>query len=296
MLVSVMILWTSGIVVAKTIGDTISVLEFSLWRWVFAAAFLFPFSFRGLNKNRCQIRKKKWKIFLLGVFLAGGSSLLVWSVQKTSVMNAALLSATQPIVTVGLFWILLSQKLRKIQLGGIFIASLGVIFIVTRMDVTVLLELSFNKGDLFVVSAVFFYSLYTIYLNRWLPEFPPTTTMFLTAIGAILALVPIVMMMDDLTFAPFDSAVVKALIYMAIVPTAVATTMWNVAVGIVGPNKGSAFINLMPVLGGIASILIFNEPLKMYHVLGTLLTCFGLTLVLKDQNESVTQHNAEKSA
>ena len=115
MLVSVMILWTSGIVVAKTIGDTISVLEFSLWRWVFAAAFLFPFSFRGLNKSRCQIRKKKWKIFLLGVFLAGGSSLLVWSVQKTSVMNAALLSATQPIVTVGLFWILLSQKLRKIQ-------------------------------------------------------------------------------------------------------------------------------------------------------------------------------------
>ena len=130
---------------------------------------------------------------------------MVWSVQKTSVVNAALLSATQPIVTVGLLWILLSQKLRKIQLGGIFIASLGVIFIVTRMDFIVLLELSFNEGDLFVVSAVFFYSLYTIYLNRWLPEFPATTTMLLTAIGAILTLVPIIVMMDDLTFAPFDA-------------------------------------------------------------------------------------------
>ena len=280
MLVFVMVFWTSGIVVAKTIGNLMGILEFSLWRWGIAALFLFPFALPRLMNRYSEIGRKGKEILYLGIFLAGGSTLLVWSVQLTSVINAALFSATQPILTAGLLWFLFSEKVGKVQLLGIAIAFLGVFLIITNMDFKVLLTMSFNTGDLIVLVAVLLYSLYTIYLNQWCAAFSPILIMFLTSLAAAIILTLITLATGGVPFRSFDLEVAQSLVYMALVPTAVATTMWNTAIRAVGPNKSSAFINLMPILGGLASVLVFDEPIGKHHLLGTLLTCIGLTFVL----------------
>jgi len=293
MLVFVMVFWTSGIVVAKTIGNLIGILEFSLWRWGIAALFLFPFAFPRLRNQFSEIGQKRKEILYLGIFLAGGSTLLVWSVQLTSVINAAVFSATQPIVTAGLAWFLFSERLGKVQLFGIAIAFIGVFLIITHMDSKVLLTMSFNKGDLLVLSAVLLYSLYAIYLNRWCAAFTPISIMFLTSLAAVVILTLVTLATGGVPFKSFDLEVTQSLVYMALVPTAVATTMWNAAIRTVGPNKSSAFINLMPVLGGLASVLFFEEPIGEHHILGTLLTCIGLTFVLQGEQRRGRLESAE---
>ena len=54
---------------------------------------------------------------------------------------------------------------------------------------------------------------------------------------------------------------------MAVFPTALATSLWNRAVINIGANKASVFINLMPVFGALASILIFDDRFKLFSFL-----------------------------
>ena len=59
MLSFVMVFWTSGIVVAKTIGNSIGALEFSLLRWGFAVFFPCTFCF---TKNFDEDDRGKFEI------------------------------------------------------------------------------------------------------------------------------------------------------------------------------------------------------------------------------------------
>ena len=67
----------------------------------------------------------------------------------------------------------------------------------------------------------------------------------------------------------------------AIIPNVAATTMRNIGVRRLGPNKASAFIDLMPVLGSVASMMIIREPVNSHHFFGIVLTCFGMVLALR---------------
>ncbi len=161
-------------------------------------------------------------------------------------------SATQPIATAGLAWLFFRGGLVKL-----------------------------NCSELLVLSAVLLYSLYAIYLDRWCAAFTPISIMFRTFLAAVVILTLVTLATGGVPFKSFDLEVTQSLVYMAQVLTAVATTMWNTAIRTVGSNKSPTFINLMPVLGGLASVLFFEEPIGRHHRLGTVLTWVGLTFVLK---------------
>tara|TARA_B100000674_G_scaffold225644_1_gene185454 strand:+ start:14097 stop:14990 length:894 start_codon:yes stop_codon:yes gene_type:complete len=281
MLFFVMVLWTSGIMVAKTIGDSMGALEFSFWRWAVAVIFMAPFAIPRVFTRMGEIRSKLREVFLLGTFMAGGSTFLIWSVQMTTVFNASLFSATQPILTATLIFLLFSRALGRVQYLGIILGFFGSLIIISNLDMSLIMRMSFNQGDLLVILAVLFYSLYAIYVNRWLSDFSALSIMFLSSVSTTLILSLIVFAFNDMSFNIHNSGLVGKIVYMAIFPTIIATTMWNAGIKALGPNKSSAFINLMPVLGILVSVKFFKDPVQIHHILGMILTCTGVMFVLK---------------
>ena len=281
MLFFVMVLWTSGIMVAKTIGDSMGALEFSFWRWAVAVIFMAPFAIPRVFTRMREIRSKLRELFLLGTFMAGGSTFLIWSVQMTTVFNASLFSATQPILTATLIFLLFSRALAKVQYLGIILGFFGSLIIISNLDMSLIMRMSFNQGDLLVILAVLFYSLYAIYVNRWLSDFSALSVMFLSSVSTTLILSLIVFAFNNMSFNIHNSGLVGKIVYMAIFPTIIATTMWNAGIKALGPNKSSAFINLMPVLGILVSVKFFKDPVQIHHILGMILTCTGVMFVLK---------------
>ena len=79
----------------------------------------------------------------------------------------------------------------------------------------------------------------------------------------------------------FDRSVIMATLYLAAIPTLLATIMWNVSVGIVGPNRATIFTNLLPIFGIALAVLFLSESLRAYHVIGGVLVCAGITLVVQ---------------
>lgn len=81
--------------------------------------------------------------------------------------------------------------------------------------------------------------------------------MYATCVGGALVLLPFYIA-ESIWFEPmiFSWPVFAAVVFMAAVPTLTATMMWNLSIGAVGPNRATAFTNLLPVFGiGLAVFL-----------------------------------------
>jgi len=286
MLTMVMLFWSLGIIVAKSVSELVHPVGFSFWRWIVAAVVLTPFVFTQFVRQRRTILRKWPYYFLLGLFMAGGSTMLMWSVQFTSATNVALFSASQPMVTALMTWIILNDAPTRLQLSGMVAALIGIVVMATRMDSKVLLNLTFNLGDLFVLVAVLFYSLYSVNLHRWFTNVPPFLMMYLTVIGGIIILIPFYgYELQSLgSFYP-SIEVGLAIIFMATIPTIVATTMWNISVGVVGANRASIFLSLLPLFGIGLAVFFLGEVLLNYHFVGASLICAGIAAVVWPQDD-----------
>jgi len=284
MLTTVMLLWSLGIIVAKSVSDLVNPIGFSFWRWMVAAGVLTPFVFSQFVSQRRVILQKWPYYFLLGLFMAGGSTMLMWSVQYTSATNVALFSASQPMVTALMTWVILKDAPTRLQLSGMVAALVGIAVMATRMDIRVLLDLTFNLGDLFVLVAVLFYSLYSVNLHRWFADVSPFLMMYLTVLGGIIILIPFYgYELQSLGGFYPSIEVCVAIVFMATIPTIVATTMWNVSVGAVGANRASIFLSLLPIFGIGLAVSFLGEALLNYHFVGAFLICAGIAAVVWPQ-------------
>ena len=280
-LVFVMLLWTSGLVVSKASAGLMTPFELSFSRWILCSLILFTIFFSQIRIYKQTILENLAKLFLLGFLLAMGSTFLVWSVELTTVFNASLLGASQPIITLIIALFVGLEQISKLQYVGILLGLIGVFILITEASVKLILSFKFNTGDLLVLMAVLFYSQYTINLVKWKLRLPGHIVMLTSSISSTLILLPLTVIQSGTSLIQLwlDPSALSIIFFMALFPTALATSLWNRALVKVGANKASVFINLMPVFGAIASILIFGDQFRLYHFHGSLLVIIGVWMV-----------------
>ena len=249
MLVGVMMMWASGVIAARSLHALAPPIGLSLWRWFVGCVVLTPFALRAVIREWVPVPRTPGRLLLLGTLLAGGSTLLVRSLQFTTATNAGLVSAAQPIVTAVIAWAVIDERLSRRQLLGVLAVALGLLLMIARMDPVVILKLQFNAGDLLVSLAIVFYALYAVSLHRWVGHLSSVVMMYLTCVAGMCVVLPFYLI-ETLTVRPCvpHLQVLAATLYMALVPTVTATSMRNVAVGAVGVNRASSSINLLPNL------------------------------------------------
>lgn len=280
-LVFVMFLWTSGLVVSKSAASFMTPFELSFSRWVICSLILLIFCYMKIGNHISTIRRNFSKLFVLGFLLAMGSTFLIWSVNSTTVFNASLLGASQPLITLIMAFVIGLESTSRIQYLGILLGLMGVVVLITEASSDLIANFRFNLGDVLVLAAVLFYSLYTVCLVKWRLQLPSYIIMTTSSVSASLILFPLTISHSGFAFIDlwFDPIAILIIFFMAIFPTALATSLWNRAVINIGANKASVFINLMPVFGALASILIFDDRFKLFHFYGTILVVIGVWMV-----------------
>ena len=68
MLVTVMMLWASGVIVAKSVAELVPPIGFSFWRWLCAVSLLTPLAARQALLHWSYIRTRAVQFLLLGLF------------------------------------------------------------------------------------------------------------------------------------------------------------------------------------------------------------------------------------
>jgi len=272
-----MIVYSSPPVVTRAVSVGVPPLALSLSRWLIALVILLPWVRGRVRDEWPKLKANLASLLFLVTFMIAGSTLSVAAVYYTTATNAVLVNAAQPTTTALLAWLITGTRLSRAQRIGIVCAFTGIIVMVARADLSVLLDLELNIGDLLMLLAVLGWSTYAVLLPR--RDYAPdglVLMLLIAATGSVLLLPAY--LIEAAHVGPFEltAEVVAAMLYLAVFPTLLATFGWTVSVRAIGPNRAAIFVNLIPVSGAVLAMVFLGERLFAYHLVGAAFVFVGI--------------------
>ena len=275
------IFWSGNFIVGKA-ASMYEIPPFSLnfYRWFFAGLILLPFTYKEIINN------KKYVLNNLGFFMILGitsitifNSIVYYSLYYTQVISGILMISTIPVWIIFISSILKIEKTNIFQIIGVILSLTGVIFIITKADLNLIKNLDFNKGDLSMVIAMFSWAIYSALLKSKKYEISQVSLLEVVIICGLFFLIPIYfieMNMGNLIILGKPFYLILA--YVVIFPGLASFFFWIKGISIIGANRAGIFLHLMPIMGAIMAMLIFNERFMFYHILGAIFIIAGITL------------------
>ncbi|HEX9451559.1 MAG TPA: DMT family transporter [Burkholderiales bacterium] len=275
--------WAANWVVGRAMRNDMPPVAMGFWRWTIALLLLLPFVAPELRRKWHVVRANWLVLVLLGCLGAVAFNTLIYvGLQYTAVANGVLFNSFSPILIILLSWVVVRERISKLQACGVVLSLAGVLAIIARGKFATLAAFHFNPGDLWLIAAQFLWSVYTFVLRRRPPE--------LSAMGFLAA-----MLLLSLPFLlPFylwefsqrggfalTPATISALAYYGTIPSIVAYLFWNRGVAQVGPNKAGLFVHLMPLFGALLAVIFLGEKLYAYHYAGAALIFTGIWLTTR---------------
>ena len=163
--------WSGNFVVGRAVADAHAPLGLSFSRWMLAFFLLLPFAIKPIWQQRHIIKSHFWGITLLAVLgITGFNSIAYIALQYTTATNATLLNSFIPIFIFVISVVFFKEKITLKQILGVLVSLLGVVAIITRLDIAVIQHLTINKGDLWMLLAALVWALYSILLKYLKPK------------------------------------------------------------------------------------------------------------------------------
>ena len=273
--------WSGNFIVGKfaTLFQ-IPPLSLNVLRWISVWFILMPFTYKEIYNNFNYIKKNWLVISFMGVItISTFNSVVYFALNYTQVVNAVLMLAAIPVVTIVLSSLMKIEKTNFLQIFGLLMSIIGVGAIISNGDFQKIVSLSFNKGDVWMLVCVLTWSLYSTLLKKHNLKLSQFTLIQLMVTVGILFLVPQLLYESYIGLElNFNKPFFLILFYVVIFPAIAAYYFWQKGIEMIGPNRATMFIQLMPLFSAIMAIIIFKEKLELYHFAGAAFIISGIYL------------------
>lgn len=276
--------WGGNVVAGKLAVGHIDAYGLMLLRWTGALALVLPFALPSLRADWPVIRKRWWLYLLYGSMGYASFNILVYlAAHFTSGVNTALEQVAINIFVLAINFLAFRQRVAPLQLVGVVVTIIGVAFIATHGDLGRIGRLDLNFGDLLVLAACLIYAFYSVAL-RWRPKTSWLSFLTLTIAGAIIASlvymqgfgggIPTFLM----SLPNLDATAWGVVAFTVVFPSILSQMFYVRGVELIGSNRASLFINLIPLFGTLGSVLLLGERFELFHLYSATLIAIGIVL------------------
>jgi len=273
--------WSGNFIVGKA-ASLFEIPPFTLnfYRWTFAWLILAPFTLKEIILKKDYILKNIKLILILGITsITIFNSIVYYSLNFTQVISGVLMISTIPVMIIFFSWIFKIEKTNIYQILGVFFSLLGVSVIVTKADIDILINLNFNKGDLWMVVAMFSWAMYSALLRKKKFELSQTSLLEVIISAGLILLLPAYLIEMALGFKlHINLPFILTLSYVVFFPGLASFICWIKGIAIIGSNRSGIFLHLMPIFSTVLAIVIFNEQFMYYHLFGSMFIIGGIFL------------------
>lgn len=240
----------------------------------FAARFSGQFS---LPKGR------DWGYFALLGFL--GITFHQW-LQSTGLLTAqatttAWIVATMPVFMAILGLLFLKERLAWYQAAGILLATVGVLLVVTKGDLSSLATGKFGTpGDFLVLISAPNWAVFSALSRSGLKRYSSTVMMFyVMSFGWMFTSLLLVATsgLSNISSIPLDGWI--AILFLGIFCSGIAYIFWYDALKVLPVAQTGAFLYLEPVITVIVAAIVISEPILLATLIGGLTILLGVWLV-----------------
>ncbi|MEN6587543.1 MAG: DMT family transporter [Sulfuricella sp.] len=271
--------WGANFVLAGPVLADVPPLWAAALRFMLGAAMMAAIA--GLRKENLLIllRRHAGTYLLLGAVGITAFNLLFFSAMRlTSADNAALIMATNPLLTTLLAAMLLGERPSARHLAALPVALAGVAVVIAQGDIGHLASLQVNRGDLLMLAANGSWALYNVLSRRYMPRGSPLgNTALIMLMGAAMLLG--VALGSGARLEPIGMEAGLALAVMAVGGTVLAYLFWSIGIMHLGAARTAIFLNLVPVSAMLVGAGFGTLP-TMTQLAGGALVLGGVTVAM----------------
>ena len=276
--------WSGNFIVGKA-ASLFEIPPFTLnfYRWTFAWLILAPFTLKEIFQKKNYIINNIKLFLILGVTsITVFNSIVYYSLNFTQVISGVLMISTIPVMIIFFCWVFKIEKTNFYQILGVFFSLMGVVVIVTNANISKLLNLNFNKGDLWMVVAMFSWAMYSALLRKKKFKLSQISLLQTIISAGLILLLPAYLIEMALGYkVDIHLPFILTLTYVVLFPGLASFFFWIKGISIIGSNRSGIFLHLMPIFSTIMAMFIFKEKFMIFHLIGAILIITGIILSSK---------------
>jgi len=295
MMLTVSVLWGVAWPVGRLLATDLLEFPFTVMflRYSFAVPILFAWMW--IKEGNVVPRAKDCKVLVIMAF----TSVFLYQIgymfgmQKTAASDASLVIGFNPIFVAILSVFALSHKLTTKSISGIFLSFIGIILIfIASPNIDISLEERLIGNSLIMFGA-FTYAIYVIVMRQYVLNDEDGQLSSLSLIAWVSLIGWIFFIPFVLAESPWDRSWNNdewlLIGYLGILSTALSYVFFAIGVEVIGANRASSFVNVVPIFGILSSWLWINEELGWIQLVSFGLIYFGVRMVNTQPPEGLTK-------
>lgn len=288
------VLWAGNVIVSKLSASTIHPSAITFYRLLLAVSLMSFFLLIPTWRNRRTIFQHWVKLAFLGFLsMALYQSLSYLAAESTTATNMAIVTALTPLLTMLLSVIMLRDAPTKGMLLGGVLSLLGLAYLLSHGHPFKIFSLGIHLGDGLMLGAAFSYALYSVLLRRWNLPIKGWQSTYIQASSALICMVPLLFFVPS-GLAEINRETLPLIAYAGVLASIVLPFCWIEGIKLIGPNRCSMFMNMLPILTAAIAIILLDEKIYAYHIIGGGITLLGILLAqiwAKSFNKTINGQN-----
>jgi len=275
---------SSNYIIAKAASGEITPHLMALIRWTVALCIMLVFSGRRLDKLLNLSAREYLQILALGglgMWICG--AFVYEAAFSTSSTNIALIYAVTPVAIAIAHSGASSRKFLPRHWVGMFLALLGVLFVISKGHIADLSSTQLVVGDVWIVGAAASWVAYTLLTQRWPSALSPSVRLCAVTAAGVLILVPCTAIeaIHDGHLHLTQRGLVLATI-AGVVPGFIAYKAYAFLIQKIGPAQAGLVMYLSPVYAAIIAWILLGETPSWFHFVGAAMILPSIYLVTSE--------------
>lgn len=274
--------FASNMLIARGMNGVFPPLSMAFSRWFFVGLLILATLAMLGRLPVAKLRSEFKQIMLLaslGMGLCGGPVYLAG--ELTTATNIGLIYSAAPLLIALIAYLRFGERLSAWQMLGMVLGLAGVTVIMVEADISRLATLRFNKGDLWIVLATASFAIYSLGL-----KYIPTSLSQIERFGAMAlggALWHLPFVLGEIAvrgpWPELTSVIWGALFVLVFMASLGAYLTYGFIVSRLGATIAGTTLYLSPVYAAGLAMILLDERLFAYHLIGGAMILPGLWLV-----------------
>ncbi len=140
-----------------------------------------------------------------------------------------------------------------------------------------------NQGDFWTMGSALSWAVYCAFLRIKPREVKGNAFVAVSALLGAIVLIPVLALELIRNGMPgwnsyANTGVVTGLAYLVIFPSWLSYLLWNKGISAIGATRGEIYSHLIPLSGGLFSVMFLHVALHSYHLVSALVIMCGIAL------------------
>jgi|TARA_B110000881_G_scaffold55327_1_gene47156 drug/metabolite transporter (DMT)-like permease len=285
LMLTVSVLWGLAWPVGRLLATDLLEFPFTIMflRYSFAVPILFVWMW--IKEGNITPKATDWRILFIMAFTSVFLYQIgyMYGMQKTAASDASLVIGFNPIFVAILSVFALSHKLTSKSLSGMALSFTGILLIfVASPNVDIPLKERLIGNSLIMFGA-FAYAIYIIVMRMYFLESKENQLSSLSLIAWVSLVGWVLFIPFTFLEAPWERSWSNGewllIGYLGILSTALSYVFFAIGIEVIGANRASSFVNVVPIFGILSSWLWINEKLGWIQLVSFGLIYFGVRMV-----------------